>query len=195
MAMPPIAVSGHGMKITPAIEKYINKKLSKNEGLMSAATSISAVCVEEKASRGIDHDFRVEISVVLPRAVARIEKSGADIYAVIDEVSDVILRKMKRYKEMRHQWEGKRPWKIENLEHIEEGDMDEENDVDYVHYVPKIVERLKLENCTPMSEAEAIEQMELADLPCFLFKKQDTGMFSMVYKRKRGGYAIVEPRA
>lgn len=193
MAVPPIAISGHGMAITPAIEQYINEKFKKHEGLLSASTSITVECVEEKASRGVDHDFRVEVSVSLPNSLVRIEKSGADIYAVVDEVSDVVVRKLKKYKEMKLRWEEKPTLMEENVVDEKESHDDEDRNVDYLRYAPKIVERLKLENCTPMSEGEAIEQMELADLNCYLFKMKETGTFAMVYKRKRGGYGIVEP--
>lgn len=191
MPLPPIAISGHGMEITKSIERYINEKIIKHDSLFSIATGITVECTQSKAARGVDNDYRIETAVMLPRVTARVEKNGADIYAVFDEVIDVLLRKLKRYKDMHHKWEGKKPWKVEYMEKMTE--TNETEVTDFVDYVPKIVERITLENCTPMSEAEAIEQMELTDLQCFLFKKKDTGRFTMVYKRKRGGYGIVEP--
>jgi putative sigma-54 modulation protein len=190
MAMPSVVVSGHGMEVTGAIEQYIREKLQKHEVLLSDATSITVQCIQEKSSRGVKHDFRIEVVVTLPRALAKVEKDGSDINAVFDEVVDVLQRKLKRYKDKHHQWDGKRPWRVEYMDKMTS--VEEPVVTDFVDYVPKIVERFKLDNCTPMTEAEAIEQMELLDQPSFLFKKKETGVFAMVYKRKRGGYALVE---
>lgn len=193
MAMPSVTVSGHGMEVTDAIESYIREKLNKHAALLAVATSVTVECTQEKSSRGVEHDYRVETMVTLPRVVARVEKTGADMYAVFDEIVDVLLRKLKRYKDKHHQWEGKQPWKVEYID--KKSSYEEEESSDFVDYVPKIVERFRLDNLMPMSEAEAIEQMELSDQSCYLFKKKDTGIYAMVYRRKRGGYALVEPCA
>ena len=192
MALPSVTISGHGMDVTDAVERYITEKLQKHEALFSIATGITIECTQQKASRGVEADFRVEISLSFPKTMIRVEKSGADIYAVFDEVIDVLLRKVKRYKDKHHQWDGKKPLKVEYMDQMR-GNGDEEEVQSYTDYVPKIVERIELDNCTPMSEAEAIEHMELTDQPCFLFKKVETGVFAVVYKRKRGGYGIIEP--
>ncbi len=192
MAMPTITVSGNGFEVTESLERYITEKLQKHEALFSLSTAVQVECTSEKSSRGVDNDFRVEVSVTLPKALARVSKSGADIHAVFDEVIEVLLRKLKRYKDRLNEWEGKRPWKVEYMDRMSEP-VEEEVGGDFINYVPKIIERFKMDNCTPMSEAEAIEQMELVDRRCYLFKKKDTGTFAMVYKRERGGYGLVEP--
>jgi putative sigma-54 modulation protein len=188
MALPNVRISGHGMEVTDAMKKYVEEKLNKYERVFDLATSIDVEFVENVAARGVDTDFKVEIMMALPRTVARVEKSGSDIYAIVDETTDVIYRKVKRYKEKLRQWEGSSPWKVEEGEI---GDVSE--DFDFITYIPKIVRRKKLEDCRPMSEAEAIERMEMLGYDTFLFKNMETGVYSLVYKRKRGGYGIVEP--
>jgi len=44
-----------------------------------------------------------------------------------------------------------------------------------------------------MAEAEAIERMELLGYDQFLFLNKATGKMSMIYRRRRGGYGLVEP--
>ena len=188
MALPDLKVSGHGMEVTEALRAYIEEKLKKYERLFELATSVEVECTENVAARGVDKDFRVEISMKLPRTVARVEKEGSDLYALVDQATDVIFRKVKRYKDKLRQWEGKKQWVVE-----EEIGREEEDDSDFITYVPKIVKRKKIEECRPVSEAEAIERMEMMGYDCFLFKSKETGLISMVYRRKRGGYGLVEP--
>ena len=44
-----------------------------------------------------------------------------------------------------------------------------------------------------MAEAEAIERMELLGYDQFLFLDRSTGKIAMIYRRRRGGYGLVEP--
>jgi putative sigma-54 modulation protein len=190
MGLPAVQISGDGFDITDPIREYIDEKLTKYEKIFEIATNIRVECSEHVASRGVDKDFKVEILMNLPRTQARVEKKGADLYAAIDEATDVLVRKVKKYKGKLHQWEGKAPWKTRSPE--EELDVEPPEDSWYVpNYVPKVVRRKQMTNCTPMSEAEAIERMEMLGYDSFLFKNKD-GKYCMLYKRKSGGYGIVE---
>jgi putative sigma-54 modulation protein len=191
MGFPSVQISGDGLDITDAIREYIHEKLHKYENIFEIATNIKVECSHQVAARGVEKDFRVEVLMNLPRTQARVEKQGADLYAAIDEVTDVLVRKVKKYKGKLRQWEGKAPWKKREPE--EELDVELDDDAWYVdNYVPQIVERKKLENCTPMSEAEAIERMEMLGYKCYLFKNKE-GQFCTVYKNEHGGYGIIEP--
>ena len=59
--------------------------------------------------------------------------------------------------------------------------------------LPKIIRRKRYSNTTPMTEEEAINQMELIGHTFFLFFNADTKRYSIVYKRNDGYYGIVEP--
>ena len=55
----------------------------------------------------------------------------------------------------------------------------------------KIVKRKKVE-VKPMSEEEAILQMELLEHQFYIFKDAETNKVAVVYKRKEGDYGIIE---
>ncbi|MBN2100767.1 ribosome-associated translation inhibitor RaiA [Candidatus Dojkabacteria bacterium] len=193
MALPEIKVSGHGMEITDAIKDYVEDKISKYEKIFDIATSISVECSDNVTARGVDRDFSVEIMMHLPNVIARVEKSGPELYALVDEVTDILVRKVKKYKETKRKWEGSESWKAVEMTEDLEPDTDIEEDRYVAAYVPKIVRRKKLEDCTPVTEAEAIERMEMLDYDSYLFKNANTGKYSMVYRRRHGGYGVVEP--
>ena len=44
----------------------------------------------------------------------------------------------------------------------------------------------------PMDEEEAIIQMELLNHQFYMYKDSNTDSYSVVYKRKDGGYGIIE---
>ncbi|HSH25458.1 MAG TPA: sigma 54 modulation/S30EA ribosomal C-terminal domain-containing protein, partial [Massilibacterium sp.] len=53
--------------------------------------------------------------------------------------------------------------------------------------------RTKRFNLKPMNVEEAVLQMEMLGHNFFVFKEADTGDTNVVYKRKDGKYAVIEP--
>lgn len=184
-----IQISFIGMEPTKSIKKYVKDKICKYEHLWSDATSLEVYLKEYANSRGVKDDFRIDINVSLPNSVVRVEVKGEDMYANIDEASDTLYRRLKRYHDKKAYWEGVTPWKVlESDNQLEVEDYD-----DYSDYVPQIAVRKKIKDISPIEEAEAIEKMELAGYNQLLFRNKNTGKMSMVYRREDGSYGLVEP--
>lgn len=187
-----IQVKFVGMEPTDALKEYATEKIYKHENLFKDATKIDVFLKENQSRRGVDKDFRIDINIYLPNTQVRVEVTGSDMYANIDEATDTLARRLKRYLDKQDMWEGETPWKIleadAELESLEE-DMEDVN----VEYVPKIAVRKKLEDLSPLEEGEAIEKMELSGFNQMLFRSKKTGLISMVYKREDGTYGLVEP--
>jgi len=117
------------------------------------------------------------------------------MYKNIDEATDTLARRLKRYHDRKSTWEGKTPWKVLEADAALEALVgeDEKEMEDYTNYVPKIAVRKEITDMSPIEEAEAIEKMELLGYDQLLFKNKNTGKISMVYRRQKGGYALVEP--
>ena len=187
MALPDVTVSGRGVKITGPIRKYIEEKIGKySEIYSSIVTSIEVVCIQTVASRGVKGDFKVQIFAYLPKVTARVEKEGADLYGLIDLATDVLIRKVKRYKDQYRKWEGKDKWvTVKNSDRgTEEGS--------FVSYTPKVSKTKIVKKGVPIMPEEAIERMEMNDYDTFLFKDSKTGFCSMVYRRKDRTYGLIQ---
>lgn len=190
-----IQVSFVGMEPTEALKNYTIEKILKKEILLEKATNVEVFLKEEKYSRGVQHDFRVDINVYLPNTKVRVEEVGKDMYANIDRATDTLFRRLKRYHDQKVHWEEGESWKVLEAEDALQAlanESDTEMD-DYTDYVPKIAVRKVVEDMSPMEEGEAIERMELLGYDQLLFRSKKTNKISMVYKRDRGGYGLVEP--
>ena len=55
-----------------------------------------------------------------------------------------------------------------------------------------VIERNKKFDMKPMSAEEAVLQMELIEHEFYMFRNIDTDEISVVYKRKNGGYGMIE---
>jgi putative sigma-54 modulation protein len=187
-----IRISARNMELTDAIKSYCEEKISKYDYLMQTATDLGVELTENISHRGTDQDFLVEIDVHLPNASIMVKQNGKDIYALIDSATDVLSRRLKRYKERLRYWEGHENWKVDYFDNIEESVPDLVDEVDdYSGYVPKISKRVKLDDTEPIHEAEAIEHMELRGLNSYLFKNSETGGWSLLRKTPKG-YELLE---
>jgi len=193
MKIEDIKISFIGMEPTEALKKYCLEKISKSQHLWSEATSIEIALKEFKHSRGVKNNFRIDINIKLPNSLVRVEVTGEDMYANIDEATDTISRRLKRYHERSSYWEGVTPWRVLEADALTQEIEEDMEHLDYTDYSPSIVVRKELEDMSPMQEAEAIEKMELSGYDQILYRDKQTGKISMIYKRKYGGYGLVEP--
>ena len=46
---------------------------------------------------------------------------------------------------------------------------------------------------TPMSPEEAVLQLELIGHDFFVFRSDDSGEINVIYRRRNGGYGLIEP--
>lgn len=116
-------VTFSGMESSDALKTYAIEKLGKHTNFLTRATSMEVILIESVHSRGVKNDFRVEINVLLPRTKVHVEEKGENMYAVIDQASDILGRRLKRYHDKLNQWEGEEPWKAEDVEVAEDREM------------------------------------------------------------------------
>ena len=180
-----------GMEPTEPLKKYVIDKINKYDHLLDEAISGDVVLKEYINRKGVKNDFRVDITIILPNSAVRVEVSGENMYANIDEASDTLARRLKRYTDKKAYWEGITPWKVLEADSMLK-DIDEKVDT-YEDYVPSIKIRKRLEDMSPLEEGEAIERMELLGYDQLLFRSKSSGKISMIYRRKDGGYGLVEP--
>lgn len=174
-----IFVRGDNVKVTKAIEGYIGDKLKKIDKYIGDSETVKATAVINVKN----HNQKVEVTIPLKTFILRAEDTKDDLYAAIDVVVDKLERQIRKNKT---KLQSKKMKEISSkefiIEEIEEFDTDVEE---------KIVKRKTIE-VKPMSEEEAILQMELLGHQFYIFKDSETLKPAVVYKRKEGNYGIIE---
>ncbi len=169
-------IHGSNIEITPSIKSYIESKLGKLDKYFENAEEITAKVVARV--RGLDQI--VEVTIPTKLATIRSEEANQDLYAAIDLVVDKLERQIRKSKtRIKHKE------KIIDYGFIDFEVPAEEEDVN------KIVKRKVIDN-KPMSEEEAILQMNLVGHEFFVFDNIDTHTISVLYKRKDGNYGIID---
>lgn len=173
-------IRGNKMDITPAIKSYIEEKIGRLDKYLENPNDITANVVTKVRGK----DQIVEVTIPIKKIILRGEESHSDLYAAIDLVSDKLERQIRKNKTKMKRSTQKDSVMSFNLA-FEEIPGEEDN--------KSIVKRKEIE-MKPMSEEEAILQMELVDHDFYVFKDIKTEQVSIIYKRKDNNYGIIETK-
>ena len=169
-------IRGDKILVTDAIKDYITEKIDKLNRYFDEPDEITAnILIKVKG-----YNQTIEVTIPTTSFTIRNEESAEDLYAAIDSVVDKIERQIRKNKTKINKI-SKNALKKLNLMYQEE---EKEEDT-------KIVRRKTL-NTKPMSEEEAILQMEMLGHDFFIFKDSNTSNISILYKRKDNNYGVIE---
>ena len=171
-------IRGDKILVTDAIKEYITEKLDRLNKYFDKPDSITAnVVIKVKG-----YDQTIEVTIPTTSFTIRNEESAEDLYAAIDRVSDKIERQIRKNKTKINKIE-KAALKNFNLSYIEDDEEDIEESL--------VIKRKEL-NTKPMSEEEAILQMEMLGHDFFIYKDSETSKVCVLYKRKDNNYGLIE---
>ena len=174
-----INIRGDKIAVTDAIKTYIKEKLAKLDKYFDEPSTIDAhVLIRSKNNKDT-----IEVTIPAKGFTLRAEESNADLYAAIDEVQEVIERQIRKNKTRLNSRKNEAP-DISFAFLQDEFDDVEDN---------QIVKRKNIET-KPMSEEEAILQMELLGHSFFVYKDADEECIAVIYKRKDNNYGIIYSR-
>lgn len=169
-------IHGSKLEITEAIKKYVESKIGKLDKYFSNTSELTA----NVTMRVRGKDQIVEVTILTGKFILRAEDSNNDLYAAIDLVCEKLERQIRKNKTKARK----------NMKQaVVFTDFEDEET-----FTEEEVIKRKIIDAKPMNEEEAILQMELTDHDFFLFKNDATNTFSVVYKRKDGGYGILEAK-
>ena len=169
-----INVRGTKVEITDSMRNYVSEKLGKLDKYISLEGVRASVLVKVR-----NYTQKVEVTIPLKTLILRAEAEEQDFYSAVDMVINKLERQIRKNKTKLQKREKKGLKELNVDEAIE---IPEEKEV---------VKRKKID-LKLMSSEEAILQMDLLGHNFFLYKDEETDMPAVVYKRKDGGYGIIE---
>ncbi|GAB6189128.1 ribosome-associated translation inhibitor RaiA [Marinitoga arctica] len=168
------------IELTKALEDYLEKRMEKIDRIFKKHDDLlMSTDVRITKEREI---YKVEVTSHLKfkGSVLKVEERGTDLYEVIDRVSDVFERKLKKFKGKLQDHESLNPLKEINTEAYEEEDI-----------LSKIDKRKRFD-LNMYSLEEAVMQLELLGHEFFVFRNSDSEEVNVVYKRKDGSLGLIE---
>ncbi len=166
--------------LTSRDRDYAAKKLSRLDRFFAKAHRVEIVHTEEKQTH------LIQVTVFADGLTLRGEERDESVKAAIDLVADKLESRLKKARgrlAKDHRRRGSRELP-EELVDVEEDDSDVEG--------LRITQR-KTFMMKPMSEEEALLQMELLGHPFFMFREQRTGKTELLYRRSDGSFGLLSP--
>ena len=166
-------------------ENFQNKIIAKIDKINKLFPEDSEVNV---ALMDIKLDKKVEVTVKLPnKRIIKAEVTKNDLMAAVDEAVDILERQMIKYKSKLNSRAKRNKSFADELKAISSPD-----DVYHEESNAEII-KVKTIDIKPMDPEEATMEMELLGHSFFVFKDANTNNVLVVYKRKHGGYGMIEP--
>jgi len=177
-----LTIRGKSEPIPESLQRYAEKKLAKLDRLFRR---IEEAEIHHAFERGM---HIVELTMLGDNVDLRSEERSSDLHAAVDSAIEKIERRVKRFK-TRVRDDHRRPSPDKSLDLSEElAPAIEEDETP----APRIVRRKRFP-IKPMPADEAARQMELSDHDFFLFLNEETGAYSVMYRRRDGNYGLIEP--
>ncbi len=171
-------IRGEKLVITDAIRDYAEEKLGKLNKYFKDDDITANVLAKVRGNSQI-----VEVTIPTSKFILRSEEEHDDLYAAIDLVTDKLERQIRKNKTRLNR----------NVkESVKEFNFDYDLPVEE-EAKEAVVKRKKLE-MKPMSEEEAVLEMELLGHSFFVYKDMDTDSINVLYKRKDGDYGLIETK-
>lgn len=185
-----IKVSGRKVTVSDALKDRVDEKIGDALKVFDIQPMTCDVVLRVDKNPSNSERKSVEVTVFIRDRVVRVVTSGTDMYALIDEAADKVTRQLRKFKtrvvdrRQRRAAQRVESPSSEDLASLIESTEDEDDELVREKYI----------DLTPMTEEEALVQIDLIGHDFYVFMNATTGLTNVVYRRKNGGYGIIKPK-
>ena len=175
-----ITTQGIGIHVGERLEEKIADKLSKFNKYFGEDAVFT---IKVRPERDIK---RVEITLRLENHIYRAEAKDEEILSAVDRTVDKLESQIRRQKTRIEK-------QIHDYSYMKEYLNDLVGSDDEDEYEEKTIIKRKTFALVPMTQDDAVLQMEMLGHSFLVYLDAETGNVCVVYKRKDGNYGLIEP--
>jgi putative sigma-54 modulation protein len=176
-------VKSRNVEVSDAIKTYAEEKLSKLERQLDDPRVELELAVEKNPS--IAENQVAEATIWTSGPVLRAREASTDMRSSIDQLVEKLERQVTRYRTRRRDRRRRAARANGPGAGVDAVPIDEE--------APEIV-KTKHFALNALSPEEAVLQLELVGHDFFVFRNAASGAVNVVYRRRDGGYGLIEPQ-
>jgi len=179
-----LQVKGRNVEVSDSIRRYAEEKLGKLERQLADPTQVELeLAVEHNPS--IAANKVAEATIWTKGPTLRARESASSYEASIDQLVEKLERQVKRYRAKRSRRETARRGNGKNPD--DPPDFTAEQ-------LERMIVKSKQFDLQALSPDEATLQLELVGHDFFVFRNEATGKTNVVYRRRDGGYGLIQPQ-
>ncbi len=170
-----VRITGRNVDLTEGLKAKIENKMEKLEKFFSSDVEAHVTLKVEKLEQII------EITIPIRSTILRTEVKDRDMYVAIDKGISILEKQLGKYKgKLKNRHKDDNVFKSDYMS--EESSVLEED---------LVISKVKNFELKPMSDEEAIMQMNLLEHDFYLYFDIKTGGFKVVYRKKDGTYGLI----
>lgn len=186
-----ITLKSKTRKLNPAEDEAIRKKLARLPRFLDQISEAELIVGTEQPHRGPDQQV-VQLTVRANGTLLRAEERDVELQTAVDAALDKVERRIERYKgryERKRKGAARLASMMADTTFAASDDEDDETEAAPTHPVV----RTKRFPVPPMTQEDAVEQMELLGHSFFIFRDADSTNLGVLYRRQDGTYGVLEP--
>jgi ribosomal subunit interface protein len=200
-----IVVKGRKTEVPERFRKHVAEKLEKIQKLDGKVINLDVEVSKERNPRLADRCDRVELTLRTRGPVIRAEACASDPYAALDIATAKLDAQLRKVADRRRVHKGsKSPVSVAEATASLAGRQETESREEEHYEVPvtkmgslevagegPLVVREKTHTARPMALDQALYEMELVGHDFYLFVEKDSGLPSVVYRRRGYDYGVI----
>ena len=188
-----ITVTGRKLPITDALRQYAEEKVGNSMKVMDIDPLVAEVVLYVEKNPANPRPAVCEVTLRPKGHIIRVEESEEDMYAAIDVAAAKVLRQLRKYKTKvidRKVRNGEKAGEVLREAPADQTDLDQLMD----ELSDDEVVRVKEIEFVPLTEEEALIQIDLLGHDFFAYTDRDTNTVSILYRRNDGGYGLLRQK-
>ncbi|WP_165173803.1 MULTISPECIES: ribosome hibernation-promoting factor, HPF/YfiA family [unclassified Adlercreutzia] len=188
-----ITVSGRKMPITDALRQYAEEKIGAAIKVIEADPINTEVVLYKEKNPANPLPAICEVTVRVKGHIVRVEENEEDMYAAIDVAAAKVSRQLRKYKT---RVIDKKVRSAEKAVDLAPAPVEGELDLDRLmeELTDDEVVRVKELEFAPMTEEEALIEIDLIGHDFFVYTDRDTDRVCVLYRRDDGGYGLLKQK-
>ena len=179
-----LQVKGKNHEVSDTIRRYAEEKMQKLDRQLHELAEVELELRVEKNPSIADNQV-AEVTVRTKGPTLRVTEASTDMKASIDQLTEKLTRQIDHARGKQ-----RKGWHQRDNGSASGGPMSTPDEEETREQIVKV----KQFSVKPMSPEEAVLQLELIGHDFFVFRSDDSGEINVIYRRKNGGYGLIEPQ-
>ena len=186
-----ITVTGRKITITDELRDYVEEKIGNSMKVMDIDPLDAEVVLRVEKNRSNPRPCICEVTLRTKGNTIRVEEAEDEMFAAIDVAAAKVLRQLRKYKTKVIDRKARPGDESIRTAPTEEGEFDINGLMQELSQEDEIV-RVKETDFEPMTQEEALIQIDLLGHDFFAYTDRDTNQVNVLYRRKNGGYGLLK---
>ena len=190
-----ITVTGRKMPVSDTLRQYAEEKIGNALKVFESEAQSTEVVLYREKNPSNPTPATCEVTVRVKGNIVRVEERAEDMYAAIDVAAAKVVRQMRKYKT---RVIDRRIRSSEKIADFAREDSGHDTPLDLDALMDELssdeIVREKELVLTPMTQDEALVQIDLLGHDFFAYIDRDTNSFCVIYRRNDGGYGILKQK-